>query len=58
LFQAKAQILQASRDELAKLLDTPVVPAGDLFYLENLMATLEAPVRARAPELPSPNAER
>ena len=42
LFQAKAQILQASRDELAKVLDTPVVPAGDLFYLQNLLATLEA----------------
>ena len=42
LFQAKAQILQASRDELAKVLDTPVVPAGDLFYLQNLIATLEA----------------
>jgi hypothetical protein len=42
LFQAKARILHASRDELAKVLDTPVVPAGDLFYLENLIATLEA----------------
>jgi hypothetical protein len=42
LFQAKAQILQASRDELAKVLDSPMVPAGDLFYLQNLIATLEA----------------
>jgi len=42
LFQAKAQILQAPRDELAKFLDTPVVPAGDLFYIQNLIATLEA----------------
>jgi len=42
LFQAKAQILQESRDQLAKVLDTPVVPAGDLFYLQNLVATLEA----------------
>jgi hypothetical protein len=42
LFQAKAQILQASREELAKVLDTPVVPAGDLFFLHNLIATLEA----------------
>lgn len=42
LFQAKARILQASRDELAKVLDTPVNPAGDLFYLQNLIATLEA----------------
>jgi hypothetical protein len=43
LFQAQAQILQASRDQLAKVLDTPVVPAGDLFYVQNLIATLEAP---------------
>lgn len=42
LFQAKAQILQASRDELAGFLDTPLVPAGDLFYIQNLIATLEA----------------
>jgi len=42
LFQARAQILQASRDELAEFLDAPVVPEGDLFYLQNLIATLEA----------------
>lgn len=42
LFQARAQILQASRDELAGFLDTPTVPVGDLYYLENLLATLEA----------------
>jgi hypothetical protein len=43
LFQAKAQILRASREELAALLDTPLVPAGDLYYLQNLIATIEAP---------------
>ena len=48
LFQAKAQILQASRDELAKVLDTPLVPAGDLFYLQNLIATLEASATSSA----------
>jgi hypothetical protein len=48
LFQAKAQILQASRDELAKVLDTPLVPAGDLFYLQNLLATLEASATSSA----------
>jgi hypothetical protein len=42
LFQARAQILHASRDELAKVLDTPVVPVGDLFHLQNLIATIEA----------------
>ena len=49
LFQAKTQILQASRDELAKVLDTPVVPAGDLFYVQNLIAVLDA-----APTAPNP----
>jgi hypothetical protein len=48
LFQAKAQILRASRDELAKVLDTPLVPAGDLFYLQNLIATLEASATSSA----------
>ncbi len=43
LFQAQAQILKSPREELAKLLDTPLVPAGDLYYIENLIATLEAP---------------
>jgi len=43
LFQAKAWILRASRDELAKFLDSPLVPVGDLYYLQNLIATLEAP---------------
>lgn len=42
LFQAKAQVLRASRDELAMFLDTPLVPAGDLFYIQNLIAVLEA----------------
>lgn len=48
LFQARSLILQASRDELAKVLDTPVVPAGDLFHLQNLIATLEAPATSKA----------
>ena len=43
LFQAKAQIFRSPRDSLAGVLDTPLVPAGDLFYLQNLIATLEAP---------------
>jgi hypothetical protein len=43
LFQAKAWILRSSRDELARFLDAPMVPAGDLYYLQNLITTLEAP---------------
>jgi hypothetical protein len=42
LFQARAQILGASYSELLELLDTPVYPVGDLFYLDNLVATIEA----------------
>jgi hypothetical protein len=42
LFQAKAQILRASREELAQVLDTPLVPAGDLFYIQNLIGVLDA----------------
>lgn len=44
LFQAQAQVLRASREKLAGLLDTPLVPAGDLVYMDNLIATLEAPL--------------
>ena len=43
LFQAHAQILKSSRRELTKYLDTPLVPAGDLCYIQNLISTLEAP---------------
>lgn len=58
LFQAKAMILQAPRDELAKVLDTPVVPAGDLFYIQNLIATLEAsPASAEGEESPPTETE-
>lgn len=43
LFQAKALILEESREELAKYLDVPAVEVGDLFYIQNLVATIEAP---------------
>jgi hypothetical protein len=46
LFQAKARVLKASRDELARVLDTPLVPVGDLYYIQNLIATIEAPPSA------------
>lgn len=42
IFQAKALILKEPRQELAKYLDVPAVAIGDLFYIENLIATLEA----------------
>jgi hypothetical protein len=50
LFQAKAYFQKASREELAKYLDIPATAVGDLFYIQNLVATLEAPL---SPE-PSP----
>lgn len=42
IFQAKAYILKESRDELTKYLDVPAFERGDLFYIQNLIATIEA----------------
>lgn len=42
LFQAKAQILQESQEELGKYIDVPAFPVGDLFFIDNLIAVLEA----------------
>lgn len=42
LFQAKALILQESGTELAKYLDVPAAQVGDLFYIQNLIAVLDA----------------
>lgn len=42
LFQALAQVKDAPREELAKYLDSPIVPVGDLYFIENLTAVLEA----------------
>lgn len=43
LFQAKAFVLQESRQELSKYLDVPAFTVGDLFYIQNLVALLETP---------------
>jgi outer membrane protein assembly factor BamB len=43
LFQAKALILREPREELVKYLDVPAFARGDLFYIQNLIATIEAP---------------
>ncbi|MCC6189299.1 MAG: PQQ-binding-like beta-propeller repeat protein [Anaerolineales bacterium] len=43
IFQAKAFILHESRAELTKYLDVPAFQRGDLFYIQNLVAALEAP---------------
>jgi len=43
LFQAKAQILGATKQELAPYLDVPAFERGDLYYIDNLVAYLKAP---------------
>jgi hypothetical protein len=43
IFQAKAYILKESRDELTKYLDVSAFERGDLFYIQNLIAAIEAP---------------
>jgi hypothetical protein len=43
MFQAKAFILKQPRSTLVKYLDVPAFEKGDLFYIQNLIATIEAP---------------
>jgi hypothetical protein len=43
MFLAKAYILKQSRAELTKYLDAPAFQRGDLFYIQNLIAAIEAP---------------
>jgi hypothetical protein len=42
LFQAKAWILKQPYNELVKWLDVPTFYQGDLFYIQNLVAALNA----------------
>jgi outer membrane protein assembly factor BamB len=42
VFQAKAFILKEPREELVKYLDVPAFARGDLFYIQNLVAAIEA----------------
>jgi outer membrane protein assembly factor BamB len=49
LFQAKAWILRQPRQELYKYLDTPMFARGDLFYIQNLVTTIEAPLDSTIP---------
>jgi hypothetical protein len=42
LFQARAYILKQPRSELTKYLDVPAFERGDLFYIQNLVAAIEA----------------
>lgn len=42
LFAARAMILQESYQDLAKYIDVPALPVGDLFYVQNLVLVIEA----------------
>ena len=42
LFQAKAYVLKQTYNELVKWLDVPAFPKGDLFYIQNIVATLSS----------------
>ncbi len=43
VFQARAQILKTPFSQLIKYLDVPAFQTGDLFYIQNLVAALQAP---------------
>ncbi len=43
LFQAMAYVLQQPQSTLVKYLDEPAFYQGDLFYIQNLVAALQAP---------------
>jgi hypothetical protein len=43
LFQTRAWVLKNSRAELSKYLDVPAFSRGDLFHIQNLVATIQAP---------------
>ncbi len=49
MFAAKALILQEPPEELARYLDVPAFARGDLFYINNLVTTLDASSTALSP---------
>jgi hypothetical protein len=56
MFQAKAWILKESREELTLYLDVPAFQRGDLFYIQNLIASIQAPsLSASAKSVPTRN---
>lgn len=52
LFATKAFALKESRQDLEQYLDVPGVWRGDLFYIQNLVATIEARDKPRGDQLP------
>ena len=55
-FQARAWVLKQNRSELYKYLDVPAFARGDLFYIQNLVALLEAPGGSGPTATPGPSA--
>jgi hypothetical protein len=53
-FQARAWILKQPREELYKYLDVPAFERGDLFYIQNLVAIIEAPSDGSPTSTPAP----
>ncbi|MCC6747709.1 MAG: hypothetical protein IT371_08640 [Deltaproteobacteria bacterium] len=53
-FQARALALRWERQRLERVLDVPAVWRGDLFYLQNAVAALEAPGAPPPPPPPLP----
>jgi beta-glucanase (GH16 family)/outer membrane protein assembly factor BamB len=43
MFSAKAYVQKLPKQELVKYLDVPAFKVGDLFYIQNLVAAIEAP---------------
>jgi hypothetical protein len=43
LFQARAFVMKNNRDELTRYVDVPGFTVGDLFYIQDLVATINAP---------------
>ena len=58
LFLAKAYGLKESKESLTKYLDVPAFEKGDLFYIQNLIAAIQAPYAGASPTSapPSPTA--
>ncbi len=54
MFNAKAYIQKSSREELAKYLDVPATAIGDLFYINNLVTTIEAVSNGSSTPAPTP----
>lgn len=53
LFAARAWIFHDPREELVKYLDVPAFARGDLFYIQNLVAAIEAPASNAASPTPT-----